>query len=407
MWAAITALLLAMAQSPDYFEEGTKALDARNYELAAQNFAKAAEADPKDYSAHFHLALAWSLAGQDERAIPEYRKTLELKPGLYEAELNLGTVLLRQKRPQEAAPLLEAAADAKPKEFRPRLLLADAQYSAGDFAKAAEAYEAAAALDAKSAQALHGLARSEVELGKLKEAETHFTAAAQLDPSLAEAVLELAPRYEKNGQKEEAIALYARFPENLGARERVGLLLTEAGRPADAVPHLEWVVAKSPTAANVLALAQAYRANKQVDKAMPLLERAVAMEPGNLDLRMAYGRELRDQLKYGAAAAQFERVAMARPGSVEAWNELAAMLISMKDDLRALAALDKLRGLGAEIPGHLFLRAMVLDRINDDKGALEYYRKFLAADLGKNPEQEFMARHRAAFLEKKLKRSGR
>jgi tetratricopeptide (TPR) repeat protein len=405
VWAV--ALLVALAQSPDYSADGMKALDARDYGLAAQLFTKAVEADPKDYSAHFNLALAWSMAGQDERAIPEYKKTLELKPGLYQAELNLGMVLLRQKQPQEAAPLLEAAAGAKPQEFRPRLLLADALYSAGDFAKAAEAYQAAVALDAKSAQAVHGLARSEVELGKLTEAEGHFVTAAQLDPSLADAVLELAPRYEKNGQKEEAIALYARFPENPGARERMALLLTGTGRAAEAIPHLEWVAAKSPTPANLVALAQAYKQNKQVDKAMPLFERAVAMDPGNPDLRMAYGRELRDQLQYTAAAAQFEWVAMRRPDSVEAWNEFAAMLISSKDDPRALAALEKLRSLGAETPGHLYLRAMVLDRINDDKTALEYYRKFLAVDQGKNPEQEFMARHRAAIIERKLRNSRR
>lgn len=405
VWAA-AALLFALAQNPDYGAEGLKALDAQNYELAAQLFAKAVEADPEDYSAHFHLALAWSLAGQDERAIAGYRKALELKPGLYEAELNLGVTLIRQKRPREAAPLLEAAAAAKPNEARPRLTLAHAYYDAGDFAKAAEAYQAAFALDPKSAPAVHGLARSETELGKWQEAEAHFDAAAALNPSLKDAVLELAARCEKNGRKEQAIALYARFPENLGARERMGRLLTETGRAADAIPHLEWAVAKSPTTANLLALAQAYRDNKQTDKEMPVLERAIGSDAGNLDLRMAYGRELRDQLKYAEAAAQFALVIRGRPDSVEAWNEFTTMLVSMKDDVRALAAMDKLRSMGVETPGHLYLRALVLDRIGEDEEALDYYQKFLAADQGKHPEEDFKARQRAIAIEKKLQKTG-
>ena len=59
---------------------------------------KAIAADPKDYSLHFNLALAYSLMGKNAEAIPEYKKTLELKPDLYEAELNLGISLLREKQ---------------------------------------------------------------------------------------------------------------------------------------------------------------------------------------------------------------------------------------------------------------------------------------------------------------------
>ena len=58
----MAALLLALAQSPDSSAEGMKALEAHNYELAAQYFTKAVEAGPKDYAAQFNLALAWTMA---------------------------------------------------------------------------------------------------------------------------------------------------------------------------------------------------------------------------------------------------------------------------------------------------------------------------------------------------------
>lgn len=402
MWWPAAALLLSLLQNPDFSAEGLKAMDAQKYELAAQFFAKAVQAHPDDYAAHFNLALANTLTGKDEEAVAGYRRVLELKPGLYEAQLNLGMVLLRRKQAREAVPPLQAAADNKPKEFRPRLYLADALFDSGEFAPAAQAYQAALGLNEKSAPAELGLARCEIRANHLKEAETHFRKAAELDPALKSASLELAPLYEKSGQKAEAIAVYKQFPDNIAARERLGELLLETGQVAEAIPHLEWAVQKSPTAANRLALAQAYRKNHQPDKEMPLLELAMAADPSNLDLRLAYGRELRDQRKFADAAREFSRVVQARPESVEAWNELCAMLISLEDFPHALAALDRIKALGAEGPGHHYLRAIILDRLRDLKGALASYRQFLATDQGKSPDEEFKARQRARIIEKEL-----
>ena len=116
MWPVL--LMVLLAQAPDYVAEGLKALDAGNSETAVELFDKAVAADPADYSAHFNLALAYSMTNRDAQAIPEYKKTLELRPGLYEAQLNLSISLLNVNDPAAAIPLLKAAAEQKPKEFR-------------------------------------------------------------------------------------------------------------------------------------------------------------------------------------------------------------------------------------------------------------------------------------------------
>src|ERR1041384_6699912 len=117
MWAII--LLGLLAQAPDYLAEGLKALDDGQAEAAIESFTKAVAADPADYSAHFNLALAYSMGGKDAQAIPEYKKTLELRPGLYEAQLNLSISLINSNEAAAAIPYLKAAAQQKPKEFRP------------------------------------------------------------------------------------------------------------------------------------------------------------------------------------------------------------------------------------------------------------------------------------------------
>lgn len=398
--AAVPWLIVALsAAAEDPSAEGLKALDAKNYGLAAQEFTKAIAADPKDYTAHFNLALANSMLGKPADAIAGYKKVLELQPGVYAAQLNLGILLLGQKQAAEALPYLDAAAGQKPKEPRPRVYLSMALLQTGDLEKAAQSYQAALDLDPKSAPAELGLARALARQNRLADADPHFRRAAELNPSYRDSLLELAALYEKADRKPEAIALYREFPDDAAARERLGLLLLESGAATDAIPQLEWAVKQSPTSANRLALAQAYRKNHEPDKAIPVLSAAVNAAPDDLDLRMSYGRELRDLRRFSDAAEQFARVAQAKPDSVQAWNELAGVEVMLEAYPQALAALDHVRALKAEIPGDYFFRAMVLDRMHQRKDAIVEYQNFLSVSKGEHPNQEFQARQRIRILE--------
>jgi len=391
-------LLAALFQAPDPMAEGMKALDAKNYNAALAAFKEAASKDPQDYAAHFHLALSYSLLKNDSDAAVEYRKTLELKPGLFEADLNLGIVLVRNKQFKDAvAPLAEAAAQ-KPKEFRPAYYYAEALQGAGEFDKAAVAFETASGLDPKSAAAQSGWARALVGQKKLPDAAVHFEKAAELDPKYRDVLLELAAEYEKAGQPNEAVAIYKQFPENAGAQERMGELLLESKRFGDAIPGLQKAVATSPSSANRLALATAYGLNKQLDKELELLGQVVAAEPQNYDLRMRYGRALRDQKKLPAAEQQFKAAVNLKSDSVDALNELIGVAIVLEDYPVGLTALDRVRALGKEKPGDLFFRAITLDKLKQRKPALEAYEQFLAASGGKYPDQEFQARQRIHIL---------
>jgi tetratricopeptide (TPR) repeat protein len=410
MWAA-AILCLLFSFATDFSTEGMKALDDRKYQEAADLFAKAVAADPADYAANFHLALSYSLLGKAAEAIPVYKKVLELKPGLYEAELNLGILLAGQKPANEALPYLRSAAEKKPKEYRPRFYLAKALLESGDFANAEESYKIAAELDSKSAAAQLGWAHALARQNRLPDAAEHFRQAAALDASYRDSLLELASLYEAAKQPAEAIAIYQQFPENTAAQARLGALLIETKRYPEAIERLEKVAQKDPTPANNLALAQAYLLNKEPQKSMPLLEKAVAVDPGNYDLRMTYGRTLRDQKKLGPAASQFNAAAQKRPDSVEAWNELAAILTVLDDFPRALAALDRVKALGGEKPGDLFFRAIILDKMaagaTSEKAkrlklALEAYQNFLALSHGEFEQQEFQARQRARIIQKEL-----
>jgi len=291
---------------------------------------------------------------------------------------------------------------AKPKDFRPQRYLAEALLASGNAAQAEQHYQAAVEIDPKSAVAELGLARAQARQQRLSDAARHFRKAAELDASFNDALLELAGLFEQNHQPDEAIALYQQFPENAGAQERLGELLIESKRFADAIPYLEKAVARDPTTANRLALATAYEFNKEPQKSIGQLEKAVAAEPSSYDLRMRYGRSLRDARQFIPAANQFAAAGQRKPDSKEAWNELAGVLTLAEQYPQALAALDRVHALGQEIPGDYFLRAIILDKLKQYEPALESYRRFLTTSEGKNPDEEFKARQRARIIERIL-----
>ena len=408
---ALVAVIL-FAPQQDFLAEGLKALDANQPAAAEPLLRQAVQADANDFAAHFNLALALSLQQKDDEAVQELRRTLQLKPGLYEADSNLGTLLLRNRKAAEALPVLKEALESAPnsgeKAARANFLYAQALYQTGDAAQAEQYYRAAAELDSKSAAAQSGLAHSLLKQSstesKLAESAEHFRAAAALDPQYRDDLLELAAEYEKSKMVAEAVAIYRGFPENAAARERLGQILTATGNFAAAIPGLESAVQRSPSIANRLNLADAYKMNKQLDKAVEQLQLAVASDPANYDVRMDLGRELRDRRQFIPAAEQFRAAAKIRPDSVKAWNELAAVLVVNEDYAGGLAALDHVRALGKEVAGDFFYRAISLEKLRQPKPALEAYRQFLAADGGKLPDQEFQARQRIRIIENELRK---
>jgi tetratricopeptide (TPR) repeat protein len=401
MWAMLAILFLF--QAPDFAAEGLKALENGQYEAAAEAFRKVLAADPSDYGAHFNLALAYGFLGRDEDGIAEYRRTLELKPGLYEAELNCGMLLLRRKDAGAEA-LLEAAAERKPEEFRPRYYLAEAEAQAGALDRAEASYRRAIELDPKSAAAESALGRLLAREGKLDDAAPHCRQAAALDPKYRGSMLELAGAYEKAHQPAQAAAIYRDFAGDPAAQAHLGQLLLDGKQYAEAVPVLETAYAGEPSTTNAVVLAKAYVLSGAPAKAAPLLQKVVAADPANFDLRMMCGHAFEDARQFPAAAAQFTEAGKLKPDAIAAWRELGDVLYMAGDLPGALEAFDHARQLGENTAGLAFMRAITLDKMHQLKPALEAYQQFLAMSKDKFPDQEFQARQRVRIIRHELER---
>jgi tetratricopeptide (TPR) repeat protein len=400
----LAAFFLGVSPDADLQKAGLHALDQQDYAQAQQVFSKLAADDPKDYTALFNLALAESGLKRDTDAIGHYKQVLALKPDLYEAELNLGILELRSHDDAAAIAQLQDAAKQKPAAARPQRYLGEALLNGGDYPAAQAAFETAAKLDPKMAVAELGLGQTLLRQNKLDQALPHYKQAAALDSSYKSFLLEIATAYSKSNRQVEAADLLAQFPNDAGAREALGNLYLEMNRPSDAVNQFEAASKISPAPANQVALASAYLKNNQPDLAQPILERALAGNPNDFDLRMVVARLHRDRREFPLAASLFLAAANLKPDSIKAWNEAASAMVMAEEYPQALAALDKVHALKAETPGDFYFRAMILDKLHQVKPALASYRHFLQVSDGKFPDQEFIARQRSRILEKEASR---
>jgi tetratricopeptide (TPR) repeat protein len=350
--------------------EASAHLDAGRYSQAVEILKPLADKNPESVAVHFNLALANTLAGNDADAIAGFRKALTLKPDLYEARLNLAQLLVKTGQFAEAAPLLDQCLSTKPADPKAAYLLARAHAGQSNWPLAASAFEAA----------------------------------AKLNPGDKSILLELAAVQEKAQLPAKAAAIYAAFPDDPAAQERRGLILLRSGDYPGAIASLELARATGPSPAVLYALATAYLRNHQPDLALPLAAKLAEMEPSNQELVLFYGRLLRDRKRYEDAAPLFLAAVKLKPDSGEAWNELTAVLLLLKRYEPALAALEKARSLNGETPAYHYLRATMLDALNQPQPALESYLKFLSVSQDKFPGEEFKARQRVKVLKKVVDR---
>ncbi len=164
--------------------EGLKALEeADMMRRSPLSQSKAIATDPKDYFAHFNLAMSYTLSHKDAEAVAEYRKTLELKPGLYEAELNGGIVLMRQKTRRRRSPAGGCGAPEAGRVPSP-LLFAEALLQTGDYAGGGELPSGDPA-GSQVRRAHRVAAQALVQQGKLGDAAPYFREAARRTHSIA------------------------------------------------------------------------------------------------------------------------------------------------------------------------------------------------------------------------------
>jgi Tfp pilus assembly protein PilF len=389
----------------DLLDEAQHDIDANQFEAALTPLQKFIGEKPDVAFAHFQLAYAYTALKRSDEARSEYQRTIDLDPKMSEAYLNLG-ILLLDRDPAAAVAPLRKVVELLPTQSRPRFLLAMAQEHSGDLAGATDTLEGALRLDPKDTEAVLHLANLYLSLKRPVDAERKFRDALNVRPDSAPAALGLA-RCLDDQNKAEAADAYQKYlalqPADAAARERFVHLLVNQQKYAEALAELDRSdQGKPPTADSLRLRADIQIAQKKLDDAIVTLQRAIALTPGDIQLRVGLGRIFMQKRDFPAAEKELKSALQIEPNSVVVWKNLSSTYYLSKNYSATLAALDVIAKAEPPTAASWFIRALCYDNLHQLQPAYDAYQMFLAMDEGKNADQVWQAQQRSKVLKHML-----
>jgi len=385
----------------DLLDEAQAALDKNNFEAAVPPLQKFVAEKPDVAFAHFQLAYAYTALKRVDDAQTEYEKCITLDPKMAEAYLNLG-ILLLQKDPSQAVPPLRKAVELMPSQSRPRNLLGTAQERSGDWKGAAESFEGASRLDPKDIDSLIQLGGVYLKTNRPGDAEKKFRAALEIAPNSREALQGLA--FSLDAQKKpEALDAYRTYvavvPQDQTVRTRMLHLMVEQGQYDAAIAELE-KAGPSPSVDQLKVRADIEIGQKKYPEAVTTLKQALALAPNDAQLHGGLGRVYMETHDFPNAERELKTALQIDRNNLVYWKDLSSAFYLAGNYQATLSALDVVAKAETPGAGAWFIRALCYDKLGEVQAALDAYRKFLALDENKNPDQVWQANQRIHVLEK-------
>jgi predicted O-linked N-acetylglucosamine transferase (SPINDLY family) len=200
-----------------------------------------------------------------------------------------------------------------------------------------------------AASALVERARRQARDGKRTEAEATLRQVIAAHPTHREAHFLLSEVLCGLGKRDEAVVTLraiATDPTDASAHHRLGVVLREAGRLAEAEFALRDAIAASPTMAEAhLELSNVLIGQRQTAAAEAALRQAIAIRPDYAAGHYNLGNLLRQAGRLSDAVAAYEEATTHNAGFVEAWFNLAITLRAMNRFDDALASYGKVLAL--------------------------------------------------------------
>ncbi len=309
-------------------------------EESAQAWEAVIAAHPRDAAALANLGLVRAREGQYAGAAEAYRKALAIRklPGI---ELDLGLAEFKQGHLKEAIAPFEAALREQPGSLQVRTLLGMAYYGTAQYAEAIP-YLRVAAEKSPDNEELHGvLAQSCLYAKQYPCTLDEYKKILTLNPNSAQAHMLAGEAWDGMHEQERATAEFEAAekvaPNEPNVHFGLGYLYWKQKRYADAEREFELELKNEPDYGQALAyLGDAEMRLEKPAEAQATLEKAVSLPNPNrlawLDLGIVLASEGRNE----PAAADLERAIAMDPNEVDAHWRLARLYQAMgkKDQAR-------------------------------------------------------------------------
>ncbi len=252
---------------------------------AEKEYRQALRADPGWQDAWNNLGIVQQRLGKGKEAILSFEKILRFDPGNLRARNNLGVALREAGRTADAVQAWREVLRREPRYARSIANLAVLHEEEGGTTEALQQYERVIDGDPWNAEALRAMGNACRRLGMDRRAEEYYRRLTELDPGGREHHLDLA--LIARDQEDFARAEEEARPDDEKARLLLGQIYDQQGHRRHAAQLFRELLEANPGNLEAhRALARLHREAGEPEKALPLLEKVMALEgaeAGDLD----------------------------------------------------------------------------------------------------------------------------
>ncbi len=336
---------------------------------------------PKLAQAHFAVAQAAALAGDDEAAVASVRRASALRPDWDLAAL-LEAQIVQRRSPSAAAKVLGDFVAKNPNSREARLSYARMLVLDKRLPEARKQFEAVLAASPGNTEVIYAVGLLAFQLKDFEVAEENMKRLLSLGYRDADAVRYLLGQIaEEQKQWPQAVQWYERIGEGehqLPARMRAANAIAKQGRLDDARSYLRRVAADNPGDGVQLTVAEAQllrEANRNQD-AFQLLSEALQKDPEQPELLYDYALTAEKLDRFDVLESNLRKLIEVRPEHAHAYNALGYSFAERNMRLPEARKLIE-RALELAPDDYFIMDSMgwVLYRQGDLKGAMEQLRR--------------------------------
>lgn len=283
----------------DWFQKGHNAVEREDYARGIIFYEKAIELDSNYTYAYNGLGIAYSKAGNENRAIQVYEKAIELNPNLAFVYSNLGNSYSAVGEIDKAIQTYERAIQVDPRYVLSYYNYGNVYLKTGENDKAIQLYKKTIELDPDYVLAYINMGEAYEGKGDNASAITVLEKATELNPRSSLAYVNLGDAYFET-DLDKAIPLYQKAielnPRSPEAYNNLGHAYNKKGECDTAIPLLKKAIALEPkTSAPYTNLGTSYAKKGNTDQAILLYMKAIELNPKDADayrdLGILYGRQ--------------------------------------------------------------------------------------------------------------------
>ncbi len=281
-----------------------------NEEKAMEYLLKGLEIQPDSGESLYMLASLYSKLNKHKEAVPLYRRLLKVMGNNIVVSRQLAASLIEIGELDEAVSLLNEIVNSAPGDKASQILLGRVQIKSRNYAEAIKTFQSIVDANPDDIESQFYLGMAYEQSGLYRDAVGIFSSllentTASSEESRANRLVfqqHLAANYQEMGDMEKAIDLYQE--------------MVESSQEAD--PRIFFL------------LINAYRLNRQFDKALPLGKKQFEKNPNDADLGIVYARTLADSGKTKEGAEVLTTLLQSDPSNVDIYVNLSQVYLQGK-----------------------------------------------------------------------------